>query len=121
MELSKLNQIRPSLYEASNTSFDNSSCTKNISHFNVRSILKRHNASQSMKHNHVLTEEQKCRIIELSRENPQNYDPTLNQWTCAALVKIIKEESIEENAYHHLYDRIHRFLKSTSLLHKVTT
>ena len=94
---------------------------KNISRHNVRSILKKHNASQSMKHNHVLTEEQKCRIIELSRENPQNYDPTSNKWTCAALVKIIKEESIEENSYKNLYQRIQYFLEKTNLLHKVTT
>ena len=94
---------------------------KNISRCHVWSILKKHKADQPMKHKHVLTEEQKCRIIELSRENPQNYDPTLNKWTCAALVKIIKEESIEENSYKNLYQRIHYFLEKTNLLHKVTT
>ncbi len=94
---------------------------KNISHSHVRLILTKHNASQSMKHYRLLTEEQKCRIIELLNKNPQNYDPTLNQWTCPALVKIIKEESIEENSYKHLYDRIYYFLKSTGLLDKVTT
>ena len=94
---------------------------KNISCSNVRLILTKHNASQSMKHNRLLTEEQKCRIIELLNKNPQNYDPTLNKWTCPALVKIIKEESIEENSYKHLYDRIYYFLKSTGLLDKVTT